>query len=136
MEKLKSMKAVKIVDGICIAVFLFMGVFMFTPSSGTQELLMPVFEILNPFRIGGWIMGAGFFFTCMRGRGRTGLLLGILMLVLYLITAFFSLFGLIALTSGWELLWYLHPVLLILGIAVLIWRRMRGAGEEDGARIR
>ena len=126
------MRKVKIIDGICIAIFLLMGIYMFALPAATQDLLMPVFTVINPFRTGGWIMGAGFLVTCIWGRGRTGLILGILMLVLYLITAFVSLFGLIALTSGGDLLWYLHPVLIICGLIILIRRRMGDNGTAAG----
>lgn len=106
-------KTVKIIDAVCIALFIFMMVFLFVLPEKEQDLLMPVFIVINPFRSGAWIMGAGLLAACIGGRGRTGLILGMIMLVCYLITAFVSLFGLITLTKETELLWYLHPLLLI-----------------------
>ena len=121
-----SMKMIKVIDGICIILFIFMGIYIFALSGGMQDELEPVFTILNPYRIGGWIMGIGFLVTCIWGRGKAGLALGIIMLACYLLTAFIGLFGLIVLTSEWEVLWYLHPVLMIAGMIAAIRNRRRG----------
>ena len=51
-------------------------------------------------------MGIGFLVTCLWGKGRAGLVLGIVLLVCYLITAFVSLVGLMVVTTGLDLLWY------------------------------
>jgi hypothetical protein len=120
-----SMKTVKIIDGICIAMFLFMMIYIFALPEEMQDTLLPVFQVINPYRTGAWLIGAGFLITCIWGKGRAGLGLRILMLVLYLITAWVSLFGLIALTENWELLWYAHPVLLVLGCIAWVWNRKR-----------
>ena len=120
-----SMKTVKVIDGICIAVFLFMMIYIFALPEEMQDTLLPVFQVINPYRTGAWLIGAGFLITCIWGKGRAGLVLRILMLVLYLITAWVSLFGLIALTENWELLWYAHPVLLVLGCIAWVWNRKR-----------
>ena len=50
---------------------------------------------------------------------------GILMLVFYLITTFVILFGLMALTTDWELLWYIHPILIIIGCLFALWSRRK-----------
>lgn len=120
-----SIRAVKIIDGICIVLFIFMGIYIFALTDGVQDQLLPVFTILNPYRTGGWIMGIGFLVTCIWGRGKTGLILGIIMLLCYLITAFVGLFGLIVLTSGWELLWYMHPLLIIIGVICALLNRKK-----------
>ena len=88
-----SMKAVKIIDAICIVIFVLMGVYIFVLPNATQDLLLPVFTIINPYKTGAWIMGIGFLVTCLWGKGRAGLVLGIVLLVCYLIMAFVSLVG-------------------------------------------
>ncbi len=120
-----SMKAVKIIDAICIVIFVLMGVYIFVLPNATQDLLLPVFTIINPYKTGAWIMGIGFLVTCLWGKGRAGLVLGIVLLACYLITAFISLFGLIVLTSGVDLLWYLHPIIVLIGCIVAIRRKRR-----------
>ena len=55
----------------------------------------------------------------------SGLILGIIMLVFYLITTFVTLFGLMVLVSEWELLWYIHPVLIIPGCICAMCRLKR-----------
>lgn len=67
----------------------------------------------------------GFFVTCTWGKGKIGVILGVVMLFCYLVTAAVSLVGLIVVTDGWDLLWYLHPVLALLGLIVWIRRRIR-----------
>ena len=120
-----SMKAVKVIDIICIVIFVLMGVYIFALPEATQNLLLPVFTIINPYKTGAWIMGIGFLITCIWGKGKTGLVLGIVLLACYLITAFISLFGLIVLTSGVDLLWYLHPIIVLIGCIVAIRRKRR-----------
>ena len=120
-----SMKAVKIIDAICIVIFVLMGVYIFVLPNATQDLLLPVFTIINPYKTGAWIMGIGFLVTCIWGKGKTGLILGIIMLLCYLITAFVGLFGLIALTYNWELLWYMHPLLIIIGVICALLNRKK-----------
>ena len=53
-----SMKAVKIIDAICIVIFVLMGVYIFVLPNATQDLLLPVFTIINPYKTGAWIMGS------------------------------------------------------------------------------
>lgn len=120
-----SMKAVKIIVAICIALFVFMGIYIFALPNGVQDMLMPVFTIVNPYKTGAWIMGIGFLITCIWGKGRTGPILGIVMLVCYIVTAFVSLVGLMVVTSGYDLLWYLHPVPVVIGCIVAIRRKRR-----------
>ena len=121
-----SMKAVKIIVAICIALFVFMGIYIFALPNGVQDMLMPVFSIVNPYKTGAWIIGIGFLITCIWGKGRTGLILGIVMLVCYIVTAFVSLVGLMVVTSGYDLLWYLHPVPVVIGCIVAIRSKTRG----------
>ena len=121
-----SMKAVKIIVAICIALFVFMGIYIFALPNGVQDMLMPVFTIVNPYKTGAWIIGIGFLITCIWGKGRTGLILGIVMLVCYIVTAFVSLVGLMVVTSGYDLLWYLHPVPVVIGCIVAIRSKTRG----------
>ena len=121
-----SMKAVKIIVAICIALFVFMGIYIFALPNGVQDMLMPVFTIVNPYKTGAWIMGIGFLITCIWGKRRTGLILGIVMLVCYIVTAFVSLVGLMVVTSGYDLLWYLHPVPVVIGCIVAIRSKTRG----------
>ena len=96
-----SMKAVKVIDIICIVIFVLMGVYIFALPEATQNLLLPVFTIINPYKTGAWIMGIGFLVTCLWGKGRAGLVLGIVLLVCYLIMAFVSLVGLMVVTCNW-----------------------------------
>ena len=121
-----SMKAVKIIVAICIALFVFMGIYIFALPNGVQDMLMPVFTIVNPYKTGAWIMGIGFLITCIWEKERTGLILGIVMLVCYIVTAFVSLVGLMVVTSGYDLLWYLHPVPVVIGCIVAIRSKTRG----------
>jgi len=118
-----SMKALWIIDGLCIVLFLFIMAFVFVLPSQQQKPFLPLFSIL--YRTGAWIIGAGLVCTCLWGKGRLGLILGIIMLVFYLITTFVTLFGLMALTVEWELLWYIHPVLVIPGCIFALWSRRR-----------
>ena len=121
-----SMKAVKIIDAICIVIFVLMGVYIFALPNAAQDLLLPVFTIMNPYKTGAWVMGIGFLITCLWGKGKAGLALGIVLLVCYLITAFVSLVGLMVVTSGFDLLWYLHPIPVVIGCIVAIRRKTRG----------
>ena len=120
-----SMKAVKIIDIICIVIFVLMGVYIFALPEATQDLLLPVFTIINPYKTGAWIMGIGFLVTCLWGKGRTSLVLGIVLLACYLITAFVSLVGLMVITSGLDLLWYLHPILIVITCIAAVCRRKK-----------
>lgn len=118
-----SMKAVWLIDGLCSVIFLFIIVFIFVLPSQQQELLGPLARII--YRTGAWIIGAGFLCTCLWGRGKSGLILGILMLIFYIITTYFTLFGLMVLTTEWELLWYIHPLFLIPACIVTLQRRRK-----------
>ena len=60
-----SMKAVKVIDIICIVIFVLMGVYIFALPEATQNLLLPVFTIINPYKTRAWIMGIGFLVTCL-----------------------------------------------------------------------
>ena len=120
-----SMKAVKVIDIICIVIFVLMGVYIFALPEATQDLLLTVFTIINPYKTGAWIMGIGFLVTCLWGKGKAGLVLGVVLLVCYLVTAFVSLVGLMVVTTGLDLLWYLHPVLIVVGCAALLYRSVR-----------
>lgn len=120
------MKKVKIIDAICIVLFVFMGVYIFVLPDAAEDLLLPVFTIINPYKTGAWIMGVGFLITCIWGEEKTGLILGVVLLACYLITAFVSLVGLIVVTSGFDLLWYLHPIFIVIGCIVAIRRKTRG----------
>ncbi|MDO4176537.1 MAG: hypothetical protein Q4D99_03550 [Bacillota bacterium] len=119
------MRAVKVIDAICIILFVFMGIYIFALPEGAQDQIMPVFTIINPYQTGAWIMGIGFLVTCLWGKSRTGLVLGIVLLACYLITAFVSLVGLIVITSGLDLLWYLHPILVVISCIAAIYRRKK-----------
>lgn len=99
-----STKAVMIIDGICIVLFIFMWIYIFVLSDGLQDQLMPVFTVINPYQTGAWIMGIGFLVTCLWGKGKSALIWGIVMLACYLITAAVSVVGLIVVTSGLDLL--------------------------------
>ena len=120
-----SMKAVKVIDIICIVIFVLMGVYIFALPEATQDLLLTVFTIINPYKTGAWIMGIGFLVTCLWGKGKAGLVLGVVLLVCYLITAFVSLVGLMVVTTGFDLLWYLHPIPVVIGCIVAIRRKRR-----------
>lgn len=119
------MRAVKVIDAICIILFVFMGIYIFALPEGAQDQIMPVFTIINPYRTGAWIMGIGFLVTCLWGKGRTSLVLGIVLLACYLITAYVSLFGLMVITSGLDLLWYLHPILIVIACIAAVCRRRK-----------
>ena len=121
-----SMKAVKVIDIICIVIFVLMGVYIFALPEATQDLLLTVFTIINPYKTGAWIMGIGFLVTCLWGKGKAGLVLGVVLLACYLITAFVSLVGLMVVTTGFDLLWYLHPIPVVIGCIAAIRRKTRG----------
>lgn len=121
-----SVKAVKIIDAICIVIFVLMGVYIFALPDAAQDLLLPVFTIINPYKTGAWIMGIGFLVTCLWGKGKASLVLGVVLLACYLITAFVSLVGLMVVTRGLDLLWYLHPIPIVIGCIVAIRRKTRG----------
>jgi len=121
-----SMKAVKIINVICIVIFVLMGVYIFALPNAAQGLLLPVFTIINPYKTGAWIMGIGFLVTCLWGKGKAGLVLGVVLLACYLITAFVSLVGLMVVTTGFDLLWYLHPIPVVIGCIAAIRRKTRG----------
>ena len=124
-----SMKAVKVIDIICIVIFVLMGVYIFALPEATQNLLLPVFTIINPYKTGAWIMGIGFLVTCLWGKGKAGFVLGVVLLACYLITAFVSLVGLMVVTTGFDLLWYLHPIPVVIGCIVAIrWHRSLRSG--------
>ena len=118
-----SMRTVKIINAICIVIFVLMGVYIFALPNAAQDLLLPFFTIINPYKTGAWIMGIGFLVTCLWGRGKTGLVLGIVLLTCYLITAFVSLVGLMVITSGFDLLWYLHPIPVVIACIAAIYRK-------------
>lgn len=120
-----STKAVMIIDGICIVLFIFMCIYIFVLSDGLQDQLMPVFTVINPYQTGAWIMGIGFLVTCLWGKGKSALIWGIVMLACYLITAAVSVVGLIVVTSGLDLLWYFHPVLIIIALICLFLRKRK-----------
>ena len=131
-----SMKTVMIIDGICIVLFLFMWIYMLALSDGMQDQLMPVFTIINPFQTGAWIIGVGFLVTCLWGKGKSGLILGIVLLACYLITAFISLVGLMVITSGFDLLWYLHPILVVIACIAAIYRKKKViAAKASGGEV-
>ena len=121
-----SMKAVKVIDIICIVIFVLMGVYIFALPNAAQDLLLPFFTIINPYKTGAWIMGIGFLVTCLWGKGKAGLVLGVVLLACYLITAFVSLVGLMVVTTGFDLLWYLHPIPVVSGCIAAIRRKTRG----------
>jgi hypothetical protein len=92
-------------------------------------MLTLVFSII--YRCSAWITGAGLLITCIWGKGKNGLVLGVIMVICYLITAYITMFGLIMLTSEWELLWYIHPILIIPGSVIALWIRSRKKTYTD-----
>lgn len=124
-----SVKTVIVVDVICLMVFVLMGIYVFALPAAMQDQLMSVFMVINPFRTGAWIMGIGFLVTCLWGKAKIGLIWGLIMMACYLITAFVSLVGLMTVTTAYDLLWYLHPILIVIGCAALLVRSMRKRGN-------
>ena len=120
-----STRTVMIIDGICLTLFVLMGIYIFALPTAVQDMLMPAFMVINPFQTGAWIMGIGFLVTCIWGKAKTGFILGLIMIACYLITAFVSLVGLMTVTTAYYLLWYLHPVLIVVGCAALLYRSVR-----------
>lgn len=120
-----SEKTVIVVDVICLMLFVLMGIYIFALPAAMQDQLMPLFIVINPFRTGAWIMGIGFLVTCIWGKAKTGFILGLIMMACYLITAFVSLVGLMTVTTAYDLLWYLHPVPIVVGCAALLVRNIR-----------
>ena len=59
------------------------------------------------------------------GRNRQPLILGVVLLVCYLITELVSLVGLMVVTTGFDLLWYLHPIPVVIGCIEAIRRKRR-----------
>ena len=124
-----SEKTVIVVDVICLMLFVLMGIYIFALPAAMQDQLMPLFIVINPFRTGAWIMGIGFLVTCLWGKAKIGLIWGLIMMASYLITAFVSLVGLMTVTTAYDLLWYLHPILIVIGCAALLVRSMRKRGN-------
>lgn len=124
-----SEKTVIVVDVICLMLFVLMGIYIFALPAAMQDQLMPLFIVINPFRTGAWIMGIGFLVTCLWGKAKIGLIWGLIMIACYLITAFISLVGLMTVATAYDLLWYLHPVPIVTGCAVLLVRSMRKRGN-------
>lgn len=120
-----SEKTVIVVDVICLMLFVLMGIYIFALPAAMQDQLMPLFIVINPFRTGAWIMGIGFLVTCLWGKAKIGLIWGLIMIACYLITAFISLVGLMTVATAYDLLWYLHPVLIVVGCAALLYRSVR-----------
>ena len=120
-----SEKTVIVVDVICLMLFVLMGIYIFALPAAMQDQLMPLFMVINPFRTGAWIMGIGFLVTCLWGKAKIGLIWGLIMIACYLITAFISLVGLMTVATAYDLLWYLHPVLIVVGCAALLYRSVR-----------
>jgi len=120
-----SVKTVIVVDVICLMLFVLMGIYIFALPAAMQDQLMPLFIVINPFRTGAWIMGIGFLVTCLWGKAKIGLIWGLIMIACYLITAFISLVGLMTVATAYDLLWYLHPVLIVVGCAALLYRSVR-----------
>ena len=118
-----SMKAIKIIDTIGIILFILLIAIIFVLPDVQHDLLTLVFSII--YCSSAWITGAGLLVTCIWGKGKNGLVLGVIMVICYLITAYITMFGLIMLTSEWELLWYIHPILIILGSVIAFWIRSR-----------
>ena len=120
-----SEKTVIVVDVICLMLFVLMGIYIFALPAAMQDQLMPLFIVINPFRTGAWIMGIGFLVTCLWGKAKIGLIWGLIMIACYLITAFISLVGLMTVATAYDLLWYLHPVPIVTGCAVVIYRSVK-----------
>ena len=120
-----SEKTVIVVDVICLMLFVLMGIYIFALPAAMQDQLMPLFIVINPFRTGAWIMGIGFLVTCLWGKAKIGLIWGLIMIACYLITAFIALVGLMTVATAYDLLWYLHPVLIVTGCAVLFYRSVK-----------
>ena len=120
-----SEKTVIVVDVICLMLFVLMGIYIFALPAAMQDQLMPLFIVINPFRTGAWIMGIGFLVTCLWGKAKIGLIWGLIMIACYLITAFISLVGLMTVATAYDLLWYLHPVPIVTGCAVLLYRSVK-----------
>lgn len=59
-----STRTVMIIDGICLTLFVLMGIYIFALPTAVQDMLMPAFIVINPFQTGAWIMGIGFLVTC------------------------------------------------------------------------
>lgn len=124
-----SEKTVIVVDVICLMLFVLMGIYIFALPAAMQDQLIPLFIVINPFRTGAWIMGIGFLVTCLWGKAKIGLIWGLIMMACYLITAFISLVGLMTVATAYDLLWYLHPILIVIGCAALLVRSMRKRGN-------
>ena len=120
-----SVKTVIVIDMICLMLFVLMGIYIFALPAAMQDQLMPLFIVINPFRTGAWIMGIGFLVTCLWGKAKIGLIWGFIMIACYLITAFISLVGLMTVATAYDLLWYLHPVPIVIGCAVLFYRSVK-----------
>ena len=124
-----SSRTLKIIEAFCIALFLFIMFFIFVLPDGMPDPVIPVFSIA--YRTGARIIGAGLVVTCFWGDGKYRIIMGILLFLCYLITTYVTLFGLIVLTTGWELLWYIHPLIILPGcvIALLLSKK-----KSDAAR--
>lgn len=61
-----SMKALKIIDGLCIALFIFLMVYIFVLPIEQQYSITPVISFI--YRTGAWFIGIGLLLTCLFGR--------------------------------------------------------------------
>lgn len=115
---------VLVIDGICILLFLLFISFIFVLPDETQEKVLPAFAIINPFTTGAYALGCGLLVTCVWGKGRTILSLGVVIAVCYMIIVLISLVAVMGMTSTVELLIYLPHVVIIIACLTIIYRRV------------
>ncbi len=110
-------------DIVCLAFFAAFLMLIFCPIHQVEEFLDPLFAVINPFTTGVYSMGCGLLITLMNARGKTGLILGALMSVSYLIMTAISLVALMGASSISDLMMYGPNVIIVLaGIFILIQR--------------
>ena len=114
-----STKALWLIGGLCVVLHVFIMIFPFDFPAQEDQMLVSLFSIM--YHTGVWIIGAELVFSCLWGKGRPGLVLGVLMLLFYTVITFITMFGLMPLTNEWELLWYIHPLLVFPGCIFAIW---------------
>ena len=118
---------VTFIAAVCLLFFLVFLLYVFTDLPFIQRLGDPLFNSLNPFTTGVYLLGCGLLITLQCARGKTGMILGLLMAVSYLVMAAISLVALMGLSGPSDLLMYgPNVIIVILGIMIMVRRGKEG----------
>jgi len=124
MKNKTSNRLVLIIDGLCILLFLLFVSFIFVLPEEVQKKVLPAFAIINPFTSGAYVLGCGLLVTCIWGKGRIILSLGVVIAGCYMMIVLISLVAVMGMTSAVELLFFLPHVVIIVACLIVIYRRI------------